>query len=156
MCLVNLLCAHLFLLSRQRRQKTQTIIYQEGSPQVWTKVKVKSSTAGRVTIVRLHIVTIFSSAAWPTLIDDVIDATFHHPLTSLQHNIHCSSSIDDISRRAQDLVEKINDSRTSDQKVMGNFQDKLMEKVFNFSPYTLSQYSPLCASLMKLSHDDQS
>lgn len=42
----------------------------------------------------------------------------------------CSSSIDDISRRAQDLVEKINDSRTSDQKVMENFQDKLMEKVF--------------------------
>lgn len=43
--------------------------------------------------------------------------------------IYCSSSIDDISRRVQDLVEKINDSRTSDQKVMDSFQEKLVEKV---------------------------
>ncbi len=43
----------------------------------------------------------------------------------------CSSSIDDISRRVQDLVEKINDSRTSDQKVMDSFQEKLVDKVEN-------------------------
>ncbi|XP_071393447.1 synaptonemal complex central element protein 2-like [Centroberyx affinis] len=42
---------------------------------------------------------------------------------------HSSSSIDDISRRVQDLVGKINDSRTNDQKVMGSFQEKLGEKV---------------------------
>ncbi|KAI3352814.1 hypothetical protein L3Q82_019394 [Scortum barcoo] len=41
----------------------------------------------------------------------------------------CSSSIDDISRRVQDLVQKINDSRTRDQKVMDSFQGKLVEKV---------------------------
>uniref|UniRef100_UPI0037E96226 synaptonemal complex central element protein 2 n=1 Tax=Semicossyphus pulcher TaxID=241346 RepID=UPI0037E96226 len=40
-----------------------------------------------------------------------------------------SSSIDDISRRVQDLIEKINESRTSDQKVMDTFQDKLVQKV---------------------------
>ncbi|TNN49941.1 Synaptonemal complex central element protein 2 [Liparis tanakae] len=39
------------------------------------------------------------------------------------------SSIDDISRRAQELVEKINDSRTTDQKVLDSFQEKLVEKV---------------------------
>lgn len=43
--------------------------------------------------------------------------------------IYCSSSIDDISRRVQDLVEKINNSRTSDQKVMDSFQQKLVDKV---------------------------
>lgn len=43
----------------------------------------------------------------------------------------CSSSIDDISRRVQDLVEKINGSRTSNQKVMDSFQEKLVEKVGN-------------------------
>ncbi|XP_074484942.1 synaptonemal complex central element protein 2 [Sebastes fasciatus] len=42
---------------------------------------------------------------------------------------HTSSSIDDISRRVQELVEKINDSRTSDQKVLDSFQKKLVEKV---------------------------
>ncbi|CAK6962917.1 synaptonemal complex central element protein 2 isoform X2 [Scomber scombrus] len=40
-----------------------------------------------------------------------------------------SSSIDDVSTRVQKLVEKINHSRTSDQKVMDNFQEKLVEKV---------------------------
>ncbi|XP_075896756.1 synaptonemal complex central element protein 2 [Nelusetta ayraudi] len=40
-----------------------------------------------------------------------------------------SSSVEDISKRAQDLVEKINESRTNDQKVMENFQGQLMEKV---------------------------
>lgn len=43
--------------------------------------------------------------------------------------MYCSSSIDDISRRVQDLVEKINNSRTSDQKVMDSFQQKLVDKV---------------------------
>lgn len=43
--------------------------------------------------------------------------------------ICCSSSIDDVSRRVQELVEKINDSRTSDQRVMDSFQEKLVEKV---------------------------
>ncbi|XP_054460718.1 synaptonemal complex central element protein 2 [Anoplopoma fimbria] len=42
---------------------------------------------------------------------------------------HTSSSIDDISRRVQELVEKINDSRTTDQKVLDSFQEKLVEKV---------------------------
>ncbi|XP_034544231.1 synaptonemal complex central element protein 2 [Notolabrus celidotus] len=42
---------------------------------------------------------------------------------------HTSSSIDGISRRVQDLVEKINDSRTRDQEMMDNFQEKLVSKV---------------------------
>ncbi|KAM8879167.1 synaptonemal complex central element protein 2 isoform 1-T5 [Spinachia spinachia] len=42
---------------------------------------------------------------------------------------HTSSSIADISRRVQELVEKINDSRTTDQKVLDSFQEKLVEKV---------------------------
>ncbi|XP_047434955.1 synaptonemal complex central element protein 2 [Mugil cephalus] len=42
---------------------------------------------------------------------------------------HGSSSIDDISRKAQELVEKINHSRTRDQDVMDSFQEKLVEKV---------------------------
>lgn len=49
--------------------------------------------------------------------------------TSMYVKIYCSSSIDDISRRVQDLVEKINNSRTSDQKVMDSFQQKLVDKV---------------------------
>lgn len=62
--------------------------------------------------------------------DDAVDFTILEHLYNIISI--CSSSIDDISRRVQDLVEKINDSRTSDQKVMGNFQDKVMEMVFNF------------------------
>ncbi|XP_068585168.1 synaptonemal complex central element protein 2 [Cebidichthys violaceus] len=42
---------------------------------------------------------------------------------------HTSSSIDDISRRLQELVEKINDRRTTDQKVLDSYQEKLVEKV---------------------------
>ncbi|XP_037621601.1 synaptonemal complex central element protein 2 [Sebastes umbrosus] len=42
---------------------------------------------------------------------------------------HTSSSIDDISRRVQELVEKINDSRTGDQKVLDSFQEKSVKKV---------------------------
>uniref|UniRef100_A0A3Q3Q2C4 Uncharacterized protein n=1 Tax=Monopterus albus TaxID=43700 RepID=A0A3Q3Q2C4_MONAL len=42
---------------------------------------------------------------------------------------HTSSSIDDISRRAQELLEKINNSRTSNQKLMDSFQEKLVAKV---------------------------
>ncbi|XP_051240707.1 synaptonemal complex central element protein 2 isoform X2 [Dicentrarchus labrax] len=49
-------------------------------------------------------------------------------MTEMQEPLS-SSRIDDISRRVQDLVEKINDSRTSDQTVMDSFQEKLMEKV---------------------------
>ncbi|KAG7214513.1 hypothetical protein INR49_023028 [Caranx melampygus] len=47
----------------------------------------------------------------------------------LYANICSSSSIDYISRRVQELVEKINNSRTNDQKVMDNFQEQLTEKV---------------------------
>lgn len=46
-----------------------------------------------------------------------------------------SSSIDRISRRVQDLVERINNSRTSDQEVMDSFQEKLVEKVENLFRY---------------------
>ncbi|XP_061579128.1 synaptonemal complex central element protein 2 [Cololabis saira] len=40
-----------------------------------------------------------------------------------------SSNIDDISRRAEKMVENINHRRTSDQNVMDSFQEKLVEKV---------------------------
>ncbi|XP_020556623.1 uncharacterized protein LOC101157349 isoform X1 [Oryzias latipes] len=40
-----------------------------------------------------------------------------------------SLGIEDISRRAQETVEDINHSRTNDQKVMDDFQEKLAEKV---------------------------
>ncbi|XP_067440160.1 synaptonemal complex central element protein 2 isoform X1 [Thunnus thynnus] len=49
-------------------------------------------------------------------------------MTEIQEQ-HTSSSIDYVSRRVQELVEKINDSRTSDQRVMDSFQEKLVEKV---------------------------
>ncbi|TKS69168.1 Synaptonemal complex central element protein 2 [Collichthys lucidus] len=42
---------------------------------------------------------------------------------------HTSLNIEDISRRVQDMLEKINSSRTSNQKVMDSFQEKFMEKV---------------------------
>uniref|UniRef100_A0A3Q3BGW2 Synaptonemal complex central element protein 2 n=1 Tax=Kryptolebias marmoratus TaxID=37003 RepID=A0A3Q3BGW2_KRYMA len=47
----------------------------------------------------------------------------------IQRPFSFSSSVDDISRRAQEMVEKINRSRTSDQDVMDGFQEKLTEKV---------------------------
>lgn len=47
--------------------------------------------------------------------------------------------IDDISRKVQDLVGKINDSRTNDQKLMDSFQGKLVEKVPTwFHRFTMS------------------
>ncbi|XP_034458336.1 synaptonemal complex central element protein 2 [Hippoglossus hippoglossus] len=42
---------------------------------------------------------------------------------------HTSSSIDTISKRVQELVEKINEDRTSDQKVLDSFNEKLVQKV---------------------------
>ncbi|KAG7485249.1 hypothetical protein JOB18_006152 [Solea senegalensis] len=44
-----------------------------------------------------------------------------------------SSSIDSITGRMQELVENINNSRTSDQKVMDSFHGKLVEKVTEVS-----------------------
>uniref|UniRef100_A0A3Q0RJE2 Synaptonemal complex central element protein 2 n=1 Tax=Amphilophus citrinellus TaxID=61819 RepID=A0A3Q0RJE2_AMPCI len=44
-------------------------------------------------------------------------------------NVYCSSGIDDISKRAQELVEKINHNRTSDQNMIDSFQEMLIEKV---------------------------
>lgn len=40
-----------------------------------------------------------------------------------------SSKIQDISRRAQDMLEKINNCRANDQKVMASFEEMLVEKV---------------------------
>ncbi|XP_041838383.1 synaptonemal complex central element protein 2 [Melanotaenia boesemani] len=56
------------------------------------------------------------------------DKSSNVSITEIQEQ-HRSVSIDDISRRAQEMVEKINHSRTSDQKVMDSFQEKLVEKV---------------------------
>ncbi|XP_065808487.1 synaptonemal complex central element protein 2 [Labrus bergylta] len=49
-------------------------------------------------------------------------------ITEIQEQ-NTSSRIDDISRRVQELVQKVNDSRTSDQKVMDSFKEKLVEKL---------------------------
>ncbi|XP_031720296.1 synaptonemal complex central element protein 2 [Anarrhichthys ocellatus] len=40
-----------------------------------------------------------------------------------------NAPIDDISRRLHELVESINDRRTTDQKVLEGYQKKLVEKV---------------------------
>ncbi|XP_074520145.1 synaptonemal complex central element protein 2 [Halichoeres trimaculatus] len=39
------------------------------------------------------------------------------------------TSVDDISRKVQDLVEKVNENRNRDQKVMDNFQENVAAKV---------------------------
>ncbi|XP_038163217.1 synaptonemal complex central element protein 2 [Cyprinodon tularosa] len=40
-----------------------------------------------------------------------------------------SSYIDDINKKAQEMVEKINLSRTRDEEMIDSFQEKLIEKV---------------------------
>ncbi|XP_018593900.1 synaptonemal complex central element protein 2 [Scleropages formosus] len=40
-----------------------------------------------------------------------------------------SSKIDEIGKKAQDLIEKINENRAVDQEILNNFQEKLMKKV---------------------------
>ncbi|KAL7850659.1 hypothetical protein SRHO_G00200080 [Serrasalmus rhombeus] len=40
-----------------------------------------------------------------------------------------NSKIDEIGRKAQDLIERINQSRAMDQKVLSSFEEKLMQKV---------------------------
>nr|XP_019939376.1 PREDICTED: synaptonemal complex central element protein 2 [Paralichthys olivaceus] len=60
------------------------------------------------------------------------DSSFGKFSTARMNNTqehHMSSSIDNISRRAQELVEKINDGRTGDQKALDSFHEKLVEKV---------------------------
>uniref|UniRef100_A0A3B3YI42 Uncharacterized protein n=1 Tax=Poecilia mexicana TaxID=48701 RepID=A0A3B3YI42_9TELE len=49
-------------------------------------------------------------------------------MTEIQEN-YSSSYIDDISKRAQEMVEKINHERTRDQEMMDSFQKQLSEKV---------------------------
>lgn len=67
--------------------------------------------------------------------------------------ICCSSDIDHISRRVQDLVERINSSRTSDQEVMDSFQEKLVEKVENLFQYFWSYtYNDVHNSVPKCTH----
>ncbi|KAM6941407.1 synaptonemal complex central element protein 2 [Lycodopsis pacificus] len=48
---------------------------------------------------------------------------------SMPESQEYTSSIDDISRRLQELVESINDKRATDQEVLGSFQNKLVDKV---------------------------
>lgn len=52
--------------------------------------------------------------------------------------IFCSSTIESIGRKMQDLVEKINESRTSDQIVMDHYQEKFVGKVLKFSKHLSS------------------
>ncbi|XP_026862332.2 synaptonemal complex central element protein 2 [Electrophorus electricus] len=40
-----------------------------------------------------------------------------------------NTQIDDIGKKAQDLIERINQSRAMDQKIMNSFEEKLMQKV---------------------------
>lgn len=40
-----------------------------------------------------------------------------------------NARIDEIGKKAQDLIERINQSRTMDQKLMNSFEEKLMKKV---------------------------
>ncbi|XP_013873510.1 synaptonemal complex central element protein 2 [Austrofundulus limnaeus] len=56
------------------------------------------------------------------------DKSYSVALTEIQEQ-QGSSSVDDISRRAQEMVEKINQSRASDQNVMDSFEQKLIQKV---------------------------
>uniref|UniRef100_A0A672QP34 Synaptonemal complex central element protein 2 n=1 Tax=Sinocyclocheilus grahami TaxID=75366 RepID=A0A672QP34_SINGR len=42
-----------------------------------------------------------------------------------------SSRIDEIGKKAQDLIERINERRAMDQHVMNSFEDKLIKKVLN-------------------------
>ncbi|KAM7418611.1 hypothetical protein PAMA_015967 [Pampus argenteus] len=50
-------------------------------------------------------------------------------MTEIQEQDASSSSIDNVSRKVRELVERINHRRISDQKVMDSLQEKLMEKV---------------------------
>ncbi|XP_054897591.1 synaptonemal complex central element protein 2 [Poeciliopsis prolifica] len=49
-------------------------------------------------------------------------------MTEIQER-RSSSYIDEISKRAQEMVEKINQERTRDQEMMESFQKQLTEKV---------------------------
>lgn len=40
-----------------------------------------------------------------------------------------NARIDEIGKKAQDLIERINQSRAMDQKLMNSFEEKLMKKV---------------------------
>ncbi|KAL4657970.1 synaptonemal complex central element protein 2 [Arapaima gigas] len=40
-----------------------------------------------------------------------------------------TSRIDEIGKKAQNLIEKINENRAVDQEILNNFQEKLMKKV---------------------------
>lgn len=42
-----------------------------------------------------------------------------------------SSRIDEIGKKAQDLIERINERRAMDQHVMNSFEEKLIKKVLN-------------------------
>lgn len=102
-------------LSLQYRQRTKTMSHHKGSPQVWACLRPKRMIPGAQHTYR------------PTC------ATIMLCYQLLYANICPSSSIDYISRRVQELVEKINSSRTNDQEVMDNFQEKLTEKVRNLN-----------------------
>lgn len=40
-----------------------------------------------------------------------------------------NTRIDEIGKKAQDLIERINQNRAMDQKLMNSFEEKLMKKV---------------------------
>ncbi|GAA6105246.1 synaptonemal complex central element protein 2 [Tachysurus ichikawai] len=54
------------------------------------------------------------------------------PISEMDEGIGFTPSnarIDEIGKKAQDLIERINQSRTMDQKLMNSFEEKLMKKV---------------------------
>ena len=57
---------------------------------------------------------------------------------SSQLSFTLNSKIEEIGRRAQNLVERVNQSRTTDQEIMTSFENKLMSKVMTWQMSWLS------------------
>lgn len=58
-----------------------------------------------------------------------VGITVHFPMMDTTLVISFSSTIDDIRGRVQDLVERINVSRSNDQNMIANFQEEIVDKV---------------------------
>lgn len=133
----------IFLLLLQHRK--EKMIQQQKSLYLWAEVVLKNRPGTKTPLLfsdcpfLLNFLWQFNPVCFNNLTLYPFTPCYSGPGTL---SIIDSSVIDEISSKVQDLVEKINNSRASDQRVMDSFQEELMTKVLALVHYFCSCPGP--------------
>lgn len=137
---LNMLGLFFLLLLQHRKEK---MIQQQKSLYLWAEVALKNRPGTKnplfLCLFLLNFLWQFNPVCFNNLTLYPFTPCYSGPGTL---SIIDSSVIDEISSKVQDLVEKINNSRASDQRVMDSFQEELMTKVLALVHYFCSCPGP--------------